>query len=101
MRAEQTVEHERRIRERARNGDWELMYEGSAALGGSKVDREYEAKLLAKMQGGMYLEAVCVRCLWCVWSADDCEQRDEDDECASDDESSSELGGSSVPKSMI
>ncbi|KAI1790432.1 hypothetical protein LXA43DRAFT_1062072 [Ganoderma leucocontextum] len=51
MQAPQTVQHEREIRERARKGDWVLMYQGSAEVGGLKIDREYEAKLLAKISG--------------------------------------------------
>ncbi|KAI0330248.1 hypothetical protein GY45DRAFT_1323971 [Cubamyces sp. BRFM 1775] len=50
MHARKTIEHEREIRARARQGQWELMQEGSAALGGLKIDREYEAKLLAMME---------------------------------------------------
>ncbi|KAI9059661.1 hypothetical protein FKP32DRAFT_1133196 [Trametes sanguinea] len=44
-----TIRHERAIRERARSGDWELMYQGTAALGGTKIDRAYEASLLKGM----------------------------------------------------
>ncbi|EIW51755.1 uncharacterized protein TRAVEDRAFT_24850 [Trametes versicolor FP-101664 SS1] len=43
-----TLEHERRIRERVRRGDWQLMPQGSAALGGSKADRDFEARLSAE-----------------------------------------------------
>ena len=49
MQAPKTIEHERDIRERARKGDWVLMYQGSAEVGGLKIDREYEARLLAKL----------------------------------------------------
>ncbi len=49
MQAPKTIEHERYIRERARKGDWVLMYQGSAEVGGLKIDREYEARLLAKL----------------------------------------------------
>lgn len=42
-----TLEHERRIRERVRRGDWQLIPQGSAALGGSKADRDFEARLAA------------------------------------------------------
>ncbi|KAJ8453765.1 hypothetical protein ONZ51_g13414 [Trametes cubensis] len=51
MHAKKTIEHEREIRAQARQGQWKLMHEGTAALGGLKIDWEYEAKLLAKMQG--------------------------------------------------
>ncbi|KAM5542116.1 hypothetical protein V8D89_004199 [Ganoderma adspersum] len=49
MQAPKTIEHERDVRERARKGDWVLMYQGSAEVGGLKIDREYEARLLAKL----------------------------------------------------
>lgn len=49
MQAPKTIEHERDIRERARKDDWVLMYQGSAEVGGLKIDREYEARLLAKL----------------------------------------------------
>ncbi|KAI0330231.1 hypothetical protein GY45DRAFT_1323954 [Cubamyces sp. BRFM 1775] len=35
-----TLRHEREIRARARQGHWELMHEGTADLGGYKVDRD-------------------------------------------------------------
>ena len=60
MQAGDTIEHEKRIRERARNNDWELMYEGSAALGGMKIDREYEAKLRAMLPPVPFVEAVSI-----------------------------------------
>ncbi|KAM5542198.1 hypothetical protein V8D89_004071 [Ganoderma adspersum] len=49
MQAPQTIQHEREIRERARRGDWVLMPQGSAEVGGLKIDREYEADLLARL----------------------------------------------------
>lgn len=45
-----TIQHEREIRERARRGEWSLMLEGTAELGGDKIDYEYEAKLAAMVQ---------------------------------------------------
>ncbi|KAH9902759.1 hypothetical protein C8Q73DRAFT_785397 [Cubamyces lactineus] len=50
MHAKKTIEHEREIRARARGGQWKLMQEGSAELGGLKIEWEYEAKLLAKLE---------------------------------------------------
>lgn len=50
MQAPQTIRHEREIRERARRGDWVLMPQGSAEVGGLKIDREYEAALLARLE---------------------------------------------------
>ncbi|OSD02431.1 hypothetical protein PYCCODRAFT_402717 [Trametes coccinea BRFM310] len=50
MHTDATVQHERKIRAQAREGRWKLMYEGSAELGGTKIDREYEAKLLATLE---------------------------------------------------
>ncbi|PIL30716.1 hypothetical protein GSI_06884 [Ganoderma sinense ZZ0214-1] len=49
IQAPQTIQHEREVRERARRGDWVLMYQGSAEVGGLKIDREYEAALLARV----------------------------------------------------
>ena len=49
MHTRNTVEHERAIRERARRGDWLLIREGTASMGGTKIDREYEAKLAATL----------------------------------------------------
>ena len=60
MQTDDTIKHEKRIRERARNNDWELMYEGSAALGGMKIDREYETKLRAMLPPVPFVEAVCI-----------------------------------------
>ena len=47
----QTRQHERDIRDRARRGEWIIMPEGSADLGGEKIDRELLAKLRAKVWG--------------------------------------------------
>ncbi|OSD05844.1 hypothetical protein PYCCODRAFT_1384936 [Trametes coccinea BRFM310] len=44
-----TIQHERNIRERACSGDWDLMYQGTAALGGTKIDRAFEASPLQGM----------------------------------------------------
>ncbi|TFK89265.1 hypothetical protein K466DRAFT_584752 [Polyporus arcularius HHB13444] len=46
----ETIQHLRDIRARARRGEWTLMYEGTADLGGWKIDRTYEGKLVAMMQ---------------------------------------------------
>ncbi|CDO70288.1 hypothetical protein BN946_scf184942.g88 [Trametes cinnabarina] len=47
MTAPGTVAHERDIRERAQRGEWTLMREGSASVGGTRLNRDLEAKLLA------------------------------------------------------
>lgn len=67
MQAPQTIQHEREIRERARKGDWVLMYQGSSEVGGLKIDREYEAQLLAKLsrtagREGYYLGGLGDQC---------------------------------------
>ncbi|RPD59469.1 hypothetical protein L227DRAFT_576287 [Lentinus tigrinus ALCF2SS1-6] len=46
----ETIQHEREIRSRARRGEWSLMREGTAELGGGKIDYEYEAQMVARIE---------------------------------------------------
>ncbi|KAI8978256.1 hypothetical protein BD414DRAFT_149740 [Trametes punicea] len=47
MHTEKTIEREGELRARARRGEWEPVWEGTTELGGSKIDRAYEASVLA------------------------------------------------------